>query len=90
MRIFRKILLAAVLFLIVVYGCDELYARVRNNPFADVHVDQLLAVHEKFNKIDYERIDPTTERCVYAIFPHLGHNPCWYVMRHTTRVINIG
>ncbi len=57
MRIVRKILLAAVLFLIVVYGCDEIYARVRSNPFADVHIDQLLAVHEKFNKIDYERID---------------------------------
>jgi hypothetical protein len=90
MRILRKILLGALLLLILVYGSDELYARFRSNPFADVHIDQILAVHEKFNKIDYERTDPTTERCVYAIFPHLGHNPCWYVMGHTTRIIDIG
>ena len=27
---------------------------------------------------------------VYSIFPHFGHNPCWYVTRHTVRYIRIG
>ena len=90
MRIFRKVLLAVASFLVVLYICDDLYARFRHNPFADVHIDQILAVREKFNKIDYERIDPTTERCVYSLFPHLGNNPCWYVTRHTLRFIDIG
>jgi hypothetical protein len=90
MRILRKILLAVASCLAVLYVCDDLYARFRRNPYADVHIDRMLAVHEKFNKIDYERADPITERCVYSLLPHFGHNPCWYVMRHTLRYIEIG
>jgi hypothetical protein len=88
-RIFLKLLLAAVL-LTVVYGCDDLYARLRHEPFADIRVERMLAVAEHFNKINYERIDPITERCVYSLFPHFGHNPCWYVTGHTVQLIKIG
>ncbi len=90
MRLSRKIPLAMVSFLAVLYLCDDLYARFRHEPFADVHIDRMLAVHEKFNKIGYESTDPITERCVYALFPHFGYNPCWYVTRHTMRFIDIG
>jgi hypothetical protein len=90
MRIFLRIVIAAALFTIVVYGCDDLYARLRHEPFADVQIDRILAVAEHFNKIDYERTDPITERCVYSLFPHFGNNPCWYVTRHTLRFIRIG
>jgi len=88
--ILRRVLFATALFLTALYVCDDLYARFRHAPFADIHIDRMLAVHEKFNKIDYERTDPTTERCVYSLFPHFGHNPCWYVTRHTMRFIEIG
>jgi hypothetical protein len=90
MRILFKALAAAALLTLVAYGCDDLYARFRHAPYADVHIDRFLAVAEKFNKIDYERTDPVTERCVYALFPHFGYNPCWYVTRHTVRMINVG
>ena len=85
-----KIQLAGVLFTIVVYGCDDLYARLRHEPFADIRIERMLAVAEHFNKINYERIDPITERCVYSLFPHFGHNPCWYVTRHAVQIIKIG
>ena len=58
--------------------------------FSDVHVDRVLAVAEKFNKIDYARTTPITERCVYSLFPHFGHNPCWYVTRHTLIIVKVG
>jgi hypothetical protein len=74
----------------MLYVSDDLYARFRRDPFASVHVDRVLAVREKFNKIIYERTDPITERCVYALFPHFGSNPCWYVKRHTMRFIPVG
>jgi hypothetical protein len=89
-RIALKALAAAVLLALVAYGCDDLYARFRHEPFADVHVDRVYAVSEKFNQLDYVRSTPTTERCVYTLFPHFGHNPCWYVMRHTLRIIKVG
>jgi hypothetical protein len=90
MSISRKALIAVVSLTAVLYGSDDLYARLRHEPFADVHIDRYLAIAEKFNKIDYERTDPITERCVYSLFPHFGHNPCWYVTRHTLRFINVG
>jgi hypothetical protein len=90
MRIFLKILTAAVLLALFVYGCDYLYARLRHEPFLDVHVDRVLAVAEKFNKIDYARTPPITERCVYSLLPHFGHNPCWYVTRHTLIIVKVG
>jgi hypothetical protein len=85
-----KILAAAVLLTLFAYGCDDLYARFRHEPFADVHVDRVYAVSEKFNQLDYVRSTPITERCVYSLFPHFGHNPCWYVTRHTLRIIKVG
>lgn len=85
-----KVLAAAVLLALIVYGCDDLYARLRHEPYADVHVDRVYAVSEKFNQLDYVRSTPVTERCVYALFPHFGHNPCWYVTRHTLRIIKVG
>jgi hypothetical protein len=90
MRLLFKIPTAAVLLTIVVYGCDDIYARLRHEPYADVHIDRVLAVSEKFNKIDYERTSPITERCVYSLFPHFGHNPCWYATRHTLIFVKVG
>lgn len=90
MRIFLRILIAVALLTLFVYGCDDLYARLRHEPFADIRIDRYLAVAEKFNKIDYERTTPITERCVYSLFPHSGHNPCWYVTRHTFVLVKVG
>jgi hypothetical protein len=90
MRIVRNILLGLIAIAAFVYAVDDLYARIRHQPGADVHIDRYLAVEQKFNKIDYERTDPITERCVYTLLPHFGHNPCWYVTRHTLRFIKVG
>jgi hypothetical protein len=90
MRTIFKIPIAAALFTLFVYGCDDLYARIRHEPFADIRIERYLAIAEHFNKVNYERTDPVAERCVYSLFPHFGHNPCWYVTRHTMRFIPIG
>ncbi len=89
-KVVLKVLAGAVLLTLIVYGGDDLYARFRHKPFADVHVDRVYAVSEKFNQLDYVRSTPVTERCVYTLFPHFGHNPCWYVMRHTLKIIKVG
>jgi hypothetical protein len=85
-----KRILAGVLGVVLLYISDDLYARARHDPFDNVHIDRVLAVREKFNKITYERTSPVTERCVYALFPHFGSNPCWYLKRHTMKFIDIG
>ena len=30
---------------------------------------------------------PVSETCVRAMFPHLGHPPCWYLRRHTVKQV---
>ena len=90
MRILWKVLLTTLALAIGVYALDYVCARIRKNPFANVHIDQFYAVTEKFNMIAYERGTPVNERCVYSIFPHFGNKPCWYLMRHTLRYIKVG
>lgn len=89
-RILRKGLLGLAGFLVVLYGIDYLYAKLRHDPFADVRIERFLAIAEHFNKIGYERTSPVTEKCVYSIFPHFGYAPCWYLQRHTVRFVKIG
>jgi hypothetical protein len=90
MRVLRNGLLAIAGSAAILYALDDLYARFRHAPFADIHIDRYLAVAEKFNKISYERTTSITQRCVYSIFPHFGYRPCWYVTRHTLQFIKIG
>ena len=90
MRILWKALLVPIAFVITLYAFDYLYARIRHEPFASVHIDQYYAVSEKFNMIAYERGTPVIERCVYSLFPHFGNSPCWYLTRHTLRYIKVG
>lgn len=74
----------------VVYGLDDLVARLRHRPGADVQVTRFLAVPQKFNKIEYDQADPVTEHCIRALLPHFGYEPCWYLQRHTVRFVDIG
>lgn len=89
-RALRTTLLGTGGFVVLLYGCDYLYARLRPSPFAEVKIQRFLAIAEHFNKIGYEPTTPVTERCVYSIFPHFGNAPCWYLMRHTVRFVKIG
>jgi hypothetical protein len=90
MRLHGKILVGTAVAAAGIYGVDDVYARIRHIPGADVHIERYLAVAEKFNKISYEKTDPVTERCIYTLLPHFGHRPCWYVMRHTVQFISVG
>jgi hypothetical protein len=85
-----KILLAVLLLIAVVYGLDDVIARIRHKPGADIQITRFLAVPQKFNKIEYDPADPVVERCFYTLFPHFGGLPCWYLRRHTVRFIELG
>lgn len=89
-RIARMVLASGIGFGAVLYGCDSLYVRLRPPSFAQVRIERFLEIAEHFNKVGYERTDPVMEKCVYAIFPHFGYAPCWYLTRHTVRFVKIG
>ena len=72
------------------YGSDALVLYVRKHQFGTVQINQFYVVAEKYNKYDYSIAPQTLERCVYALFPHSGVTPCWYLERHQLRLIKIG
>jgi hypothetical protein len=84
----KRILIAMLAALALVYCSDYLYLRVRMlhpkpaDPFESLNTLRVLAIPEKNGKTEYE-IDAQnpelTVTCVHSIFPHSGYLPCWYV-----------
>lgn len=70
----------------ILYGLDEvsLRAGIPSRPqFSSYTISRFYFVNENFNKFSYEPRPSIEERCVNALFPHMGSRPCWYVSRHT-------
>ena len=91
MRIARALFVIAA-FLVFVYVVDDLAVRYRltrgsaNDPLDAVSVYYATRLKNKTIEIFYHQ--PVTETCVRALFPHLGHAPCWYLRRHTVRLVH--
>lgn len=64
-----------------IYAGDAGYSALRPR-FDSVRVERFYTVHEKFNKVSYVPNGVADVRCIRALFPHAGSNPCWYVTRH--------
>lgn len=90
----KRALIAAVLVCIAVYAGDLLSARYgfpgHRPTYGSVVVSRTYAVPEKnMKKEDYFFLDPETQTCVNALFPHFGYPPCWYLRRHATQQIHM-
>jgi len=92
----KRILLKALLGLLgaaaIVYMIDwvSMAFRMHGNReiYADIKVDQVYTDTNKYKELEYSMGTPVIERCVYALFPHSGFRPCWYVTRHTLNITN--
>ena len=92
-RIIRRVLLAIVALMLVVYTGDYCCVRYKipggRPQFGQVTVNTMYVIHAKGGKIQYEPGDQATDTCVHSLFPHMGYSPCWYAMRHTDKLIDI-
>jgi len=86
----KRILIAAVSTITLVYAGDFVSVRVRmmhpkpGNPFETVTALRILAIDQKGGKTEYtiDQVQPQqTAECVHAWFPHNGDPPCWYLKR---------
>jgi hypothetical protein len=75
--------LAVVAFAALVYGAEDLYARMRGRPTEQVKVDQIYSEVNHYNELEYSAGSELMETCVDALLPHFGYKPCWYLKRHT-------
>jgi hypothetical protein len=82
-RILSGLLAAAAIVWTIDWAAIAIPLPPNRQIYADIRVDQVYTDLNKWNEIEYSRGDPVSERCVYALFPHNGSRPCWYVTRHT-------
>lgn len=79
---------AAVVALIALYAGD--YALAKSKPLVSVEIRPFYAIHQKNGRTEFDyAVPPETQTCVGSVLPHFGSNPCWYVMKHRTRKIEI-
>ena len=75
--------LAALAFAVVIYGVEDVYARLRGRPTEQVKVDQYYTEVNHYNELEYSAGSAVMETCVDALMPHFGYKPCWYLRGHT-------
>ena len=82
MLTWRRLALAVVLLAALTYAGDYLAVRMRmasdRAPFDTMEIQRLLAIRLKSGRYEIMLDDPEMQRCVHALFPHLGYQPCWY------------
>ncbi len=59
------------------------------NAYENLTVQYYYAIQEKNGKTEYDYQPPQIETCTRTLFPHAGHEPCWYVRKHTEKAIRI-
>ncbi|HEV1285350.1 MAG TPA: hypothetical protein VNU44_08570 [Bryobacteraceae bacterium] len=80
--------IATILSFVAIYLGD--YAMARSKPLGSVQVQPFYAIHQKDGKTEFDySVPPETQTCVASLLPHMGSNPCWYVVKHKTRKIEI-
>jgi hypothetical protein len=87
-----RILAGTLLAAAVLYGLDDLSARIgmpERPRFSTFTINRFYRINEKFNKFSFEPLPAVQEQCVNALFPHSGSRPCWYVSRHTIQSIEL-
>lgn len=97
-QISQRILRGLAAAVVLVYGGDYIYLRVRllhptpTEPFESMTRTRVLAIPQKSGRFDYQ-IDQTqpveTLTCVHSLFAHYGDRPCWYLKPRINQPIPI-
>jgi len=89
----RRVLVAGVALLGVVYAADYVSAKYRiskntpGDPLEAVKIQPMYVIPHKDGQAEYVFGDPQTQMCLHSLFPHLGYSPCWYVKKHTQQTL---
>jgi hypothetical protein len=79
----------------LVWVGDAVYVRARmshktqTDPVDSIKIRPLYVVPLKDGRAELDFGDPETQSCVHSLFPHLGYDPCWYVLRQSKKPIPI-
>jgi len=93
LHIVKRGLKVAVLALALLYLGDFLSVRFQiphRELLEPVEVQTFYQVRLKGKKVEYMKADSQTETCVHSLFPQIGYTPCWYLMSHRQKWVEIG
>ena len=88
----ERVVLILIAALICLYAGDfvSLKLQIPQRPQTrDIPINPLLAVPEKGGKTEFILAAPQIQTCSTSLFPQLGYQPCWYVMRHKDPRVDI-
>ena len=94
LRVIAILKWAAVIALLAVgvfYGAEELRLRRAANASPGSQTETLTFYYStqlKNGRVQVYYDQPQTEVCVRALFPHVGHRPCWYARRESVRRVS--
>jgi hypothetical protein len=86
------ILLSLAALLLILYGGDYAALRYRvarggpNSVLSTVTIFYAAPLNGGKVSVFYDQ--PQTQPCTRSLFPQLGYAPCWYLERHTVRVVD--
>lgn len=96
MNLWKRVAGAVILALVLLYGGDSLFVRIRvaypklGAAFGTVEMQRLYAIPLNSGKTEYEfdaRQPVVTMPCVHSLLPHMGNPPCWYLRRQSQKPI---
>ena len=85
------VLLALAGIALILYASDHAVFRYRVSRGADSALSSVTifyAAAVKGGKVSVFYDQPQTQPCVRSLFPQGGYEPCWYLRRHTVRVVD--
>jgi hypothetical protein len=89
LRVAEIVLLAVVALYVGDYLSARYHIPGNRQTLSNVQVKTMWAVQMKNGHTDYSMGDTVTQTCVRSLFPQMGYTPCWYLNRHTTKVITV-
>lgn len=82
----RAVLLTMLIGLAAAYVGDWAVYKMRGAPHATVRVSHFVSAALKNEKQEIDYLGSEDVVCSVTMFPQDGHNPCWYLRRHTNQV----
>ncbi len=83
---------ALVAAVILAYVCEDVVLRYRLGHGGSATLFDKVTIYEagavKGGKLEYYFDQPQVQECVRAMFPHFGDAPCWYVRRHSLKILS--
>jgi hypothetical protein len=89
MRWVRWIAIVLVVASATLYAGDWLVFNVRGSLTSKVTVSHFLSAPLKNNKQELDYLGSEEVLCSISLFPQGGHNPCWYLRRHSNQITTI-